>query len=911
MKTPFRLRKIPAASSAPASALLLWGADAGELLRLCARVGGAALPAVHAVAGGFLVRLGRPDDRVFPGVLRLRALSAGLFVPTDAELTPALLEDEARALVRQRGLVVLPGGRVLAFSPAAVLSAADLVAAPRRLASPWQTLPPRPERAERLHEIILDVPDPPPDLIIEKGGTGIGEEKPRPPAAGTGKTLAGGAAAGLGQGMLWLGDKLGLERLAGMGANLVGWALRAVPRISESVLGRQEAALRELLRQFREGKIEEALRRALPLGAKGGRGPTTPAQDANLPTHSLLYRLGELLGSGGGGSVWLAADDVYRDLEAAYRKAAEEATRRGDYRRAAFIYGKLLQDWHHAAGVLGRGGLHHDAAILYLEKLGDALAAARSFEAAGEVDRALFLYRQRGEHALAGDLLMRAGEPEQAVEEYLLAADGEARRGRWLAAGELLLTRAQRSDLAGRYFEEGWSGRPGADACGCLLRLLDLRAECIEPEGLLRLVDEADLFFAGPGNEQPASDFYNHLVVLGAKKHLAPRRDDLRDRALLGLTRKLRQGAAEGDRGALVSRLFAGSGAWEPAFLRDADVAVRGLPRPTPPQGKQARPAGRPREVARLKTHDGELTAACAAQESGDLFLGFAGGTLAHFDPRRGTVTTWQRGPGDVTGLAVDAEGQSLVMVRRLGPEAALLTSFRAQGGDYVQVGRGSLDAPVVPLLTPIARSEGARLLGVWTARELELRGFPDLVIHGRVEAAGTRDLALVLDGWRVPALPESVLFITDNELHFQVGGKQVKLSLPVFNPAALHEGGAPLVSWLLPQRWLLETAFIDTEGGLHWLSLRLRPDDPAVAAHHVSAGLGYRCASLLQPGQVAAAHRGGVAWLSCGQLGFVQRAHSSAVDLPDAVACFASPLTGELLVVGREGDVIRVPVPG
>ena len=40
--------------------------------------------------------------------------------------------------------------------------------------------------------------------------------------------------------------------------------------------------------------------------------------------------------------------------------------------------------------------LHHDAAVIYLSKLGDVLAAAREFEAAGEIDRALRLYRGLG-----------------------------------------------------------------------------------------------------------------------------------------------------------------------------------------------------------------------------------------------------------------------------------------------------------------------------------------------------------------------------------------------------------------------------------------------------------------------------------------------------------------------------------
>src|SRR5262249_11043814 len=163
--------------------------------------------------------------------------------------------------------------------------------------------------------------------------------------------------------------------------------------LSEALLGRQEAALRELLRHFREGKLEQALRRALPIGG-AGRG-SRPAGDANLPVHQLCYSLGSLLGDRPA-DLWVCAPDVPPQLAAEYRKAAEEATRAGDYRRAAFIYGKLLSDYRLAADVLLRGGLFHDAAILYLSKLGDVLAAAHAFAAAGEIDRSLELYRCKG-----------------------------------------------------------------------------------------------------------------------------------------------------------------------------------------------------------------------------------------------------------------------------------------------------------------------------------------------------------------------------------------------------------------------------------------------------------------------------------------------------------------------------------
>src|SRR5204863_9658566 len=132
---------------------------------------------------------------------------------------------------------------------------------------------------------------------------------------------------------------------------------------------------RELLRQFREGNLEAALRRALPLGDSGDRGGVADT-GSRLPVHNLLYSLGNILGGRSGpAGIWLGGYDVQRELAAEYRKAAERAIRRGDYRRAAFIYGKLLRDYRTAANVLMQGGLHHDAAVLFLDKVGDVLAA--------------------------------------------------------------------------------------------------------------------------------------------------------------------------------------------------------------------------------------------------------------------------------------------------------------------------------------------------------------------------------------------------------------------------------------------------------------------------------------------------------------------------------------------------------
>src|SRR5262249_54968022 len=149
----------------------------------------------------------------------------------DAELIPPLLDDEARGLVRSRGLVFLPGGRVLAYDPAAPLDLAALVQAPPVQRSTWASLPELPARADRLREVVLEVPPRSPDPELRPlapgapggmsppaGSAPPGEgarpdeppaELPRPPAAGPVSSLAGRAQAGLGQGLMWLGRVFG------------------------------------------------------------------------------------------------------------------------------------------------------------------------------------------------------------------------------------------------------------------------------------------------------------------------------------------------------------------------------------------------------------------------------------------------------------------------------------------------------------------------------------------------------------------------------------------------------------------------------------------------------------------------------------------------------------------------------
>ncbi len=251
--------------------------------------------------------------------------------------------------------------------------------------------------------------------MLDPGNEDVGSESARPAGSGPAASLAGRAALGAGKAMIRLGDALGIHGLAALGARLIRGAVGLAPRLTEAILDRQAAALRELLREFREGDPDRALRRALPMGEPGGPRGGTPSASDRLPTNDLAYRLSKLLGGSGPADVWLGGQDVMAELADAYRRAAMAAIARGDHRRAAYIYGKLLHDYRSAAQALLRGGLFRDAAALFLAKLDDSGAAALAYESAGEIDRAVQLYRKIGALEAAGDLLRRAGEDEAAA----------------------------------------------------------------------------------------------------------------------------------------------------------------------------------------------------------------------------------------------------------------------------------------------------------------------------------------------------------------------------------------------------------------------------------------------------------------------------------------------------------------
>jgi tetratricopeptide (TPR) repeat protein len=921
VKVPFQLRRL--SRPEPVTGLLLTSHEVPLLLALCAKLDLSALPSIYRTALGFLVALDGPAPRFLPETIRLRSLAPGLWLPADAELVPSLLDDEIKALARRRGLLFLPGGRVLAFDLEKPLRASSLIQRPPMKQTAWKSLPEPPRLAAQLTEITIELP-PRVEELLEPGNPATGGEPIEGPGgadsqaardhgaevAGLSATLFEQARLGAGRALMSLGQFLHLKGLASTGANWIQKAVEEAPHLVQRLLGDREASLRALLRMFREGRLEQALRRAVNFAEPGERAPTTPY--GRLPFNWLGYSLENILGKPAVGS-WLAPYDVVHELQREYHKAAQVALRDGDHRRAAFIYGKLLRDYRLAAHALSQGGLHRDAAILYLKKVGAPLDAARAFAAAGDTDRAIALYRREHDHVSAGDLLRQIGEEDAALAEYHRAAqDIIAKRQDYLAAGDLILQKAGRADVALTYFETGWAGRPGRNALECALRSADLYATEQSPKRLIGLVSQAEAYLKPRANHRDVGRFFNAIARLAERPNLAPVADDLRDRALMAIADALRRQADTlAPTPPVVTDLLGLPGPWPASLVDDAHIAIR-------TQRQRTEPAKRkPSEVQQLMPArpGGRGVTAVAFTVDGDVFQGRASGTAICFRRSTGTTFPLPSSPGSVESLAVDADGELVAALRVSEDHRYRLAVCQREGSMYQLVEERVVDGSAPLYLAPqITNSAGIPECVIWSDESVTLLHGKKLVPHALFPvhlAAGDPVHILLLpaksdDGGRF------LLWFTSDSVWYWKRRRYESAFLG-WSPG-ITVGGArrppPSVSLAWQDNTHLELAAIGGRGTLYWSLVEITPERlqnvQTRASDHSDR---YTAGTLVRCGLAAGVHKNGIDWLRCGVTG-MRLLNTTATPLPEIVACHADGRGDELLLVGRNGSLHRVSVP-
>ncbi len=933
MNLPLHLRH--RAEPAPAVAWLSENLDASSALRVCSLLGLDPSNHLFEVAGALLVRFDQPTYPALPLGTRLRALVPGgnLLLPVDADLTPSLLDEEAEILGRRQGLIFLHGGRVLAFDPLSPIPLSNLIVVPRKPTRPWTSLPRQTPLADTIREWVLDLPRDDShdrasdfwpsagDEVLEPGGEGIASDPAPMESADARRNLRRRGRSIVGRAMLGLGRSLGWSGLQALGRSWLGHPpLAPLPAPGGAIEGRQAEALRALLREFREGDPERALRHALPFREAGDRPLDRADRADRLPEQTVTYSLGALLGPSdrGPASLWTGSQDLLADLVKEYRRAAQRARDRGDFRRAAFILGRLLQDYSAAAQTLLAGGLYRDAAILYLARLDDPLAAARAFEAACEFERALALYRRQKHHEEAGDLLRKIGRTSEALLEYqqaavLLTHDGTNAAG-YLGAGNLMLNKALRDDLALEYFLAGWNLRDRVGSLSCALEA----ASRLPEEELTVLTEEVDAFFlSNPQSPVRMALWYNRLAFLSEQPERKPVREALLDRARLGLARSLDRELQTGVRPApVVASLFTPHGHWSASFLRDAEFAARDRARQI---ASFSQPNTRPSEHLDIETGEGKVIAWTSAPAADMIYLGFQNGSVVgiHIAALE-MIPIAPTGP-PVVSIATDPGGLKLATLRlNRGGQGELHTLSRLPDGRYRETLRYPADGLSRPWLTPILSGDPQGHFGIWDGVAVHLESFGSFDFYRSFQPPATDYLPragfLLSRNSPDPSRPSVLPFVNHGHewslANLDSSWSTVRLSWrPSTQGPDLIRNPIVSASWSSPHD--LELVMLTEHGAVGWAAFHLDPGPQVLgsASRASRSPEGFRAACLVRPGLVAGVTHHSVD-LFRHAIGKLTPERSIPLDLPDVVAVSADSTSTSLCLVTTDGRLRRLPLP-
>jgi hypothetical protein len=246
------------------------------------------------------------------------------------------------------------------------------------------------------------------------------------------------------------------------------WAARlAMTTGIADLLGAQHAAyLRRMMRMFDEGKLDEALRHAIPLG---GDQASLGQSFGLLKARDQLslqrqQRATTAIGLG---------DDIETHLRKLYRHSFEQLDRQGRIDEAVFILAELLRARQEALDYLEKHGRFEQAAELALGWDMPAAQIVRLHALSGNWRLAVLVARRDNAFEAAVTLLERRW-PEAATQLRKEWALSLVSRGQWLAAVHVAWRIESERAQASQWLEvaEGGGGTMAA-------RALALRAQCL------------------------------------------------------------------------------------------------------------------------------------------------------------------------------------------------------------------------------------------------------------------------------------------------------------------------------------------------------------------------------------------------------------------------------------------------
>lgn len=394
----------------------------------------------------------------------------------------------------------------------------------------------------------------------------------------------------------------------------------AMSRLSSWLFRKQAEYVARLLESFDEGDLDEALRRAIPLGKEGGaQGEGSIALGLPPPRASLSI---SSRGLRPGGASLSFGPNLYEQLRLRYRRAFERLEREGRVAEAAFVLADLLQDAEAAVAFLERHGMLREAAELAESRVLAPGLVVRQWFRAGDRTRAIRVARRRGGALDAIARLDRSGHTVDADALRRLYAEHLASAGDFAGAVDLAWRVTEARALVVTWVERG---REQGGAPGARMLALQLVHELRPAEQITASVHEV-AFEAGPDGRSSRLAFAEALS-LQRKQTPSPKGDALA---------RVMARALYADAPASHDRRLEGMTTAMIELARDPGLRVDKPRWPAIPFGRHYRHVVRAEDRGRTKVFDavpvGRGRTVLALGEAGVALVDARGKTVAHFD---------------------------------------------------------------------------------------------------------------------------------------------------------------------------------------------------------------------------------------------------------------------------------------
>jgi tetratricopeptide (TPR) repeat protein len=304
------------------------------------------------------------------------------------------------------------------------------------------------------------------------------------------------------------------DRLIGNSGSKPDSWLNKLQQHYENLEHRGKDEMHKLMDLFKNDP-DEALKYAIPLDGSGtGRGGT---HDANFNMHKRWndFSLGGYQNNRSSGT-GVMADDAYNQLSSQYYKTAQDLVQKGDYRKAAFVYLKLLKASGQAAKTLEDGGLYAEAAAIHLKYNDNKRKAAECYEKGNMLSQAITLYKELDDYEKTGDLYMLLSYYNDAFHYYGKVVEHYSQSGKYVKASLLYRNKMNDRTSAQSMLLKGWN--ENRDALNCLNNYFQ------NIEDTRELQNAIDDIYVHNTHEKNKENF------LAALKHEHDKHQEIRDR---------------------------------------------------------------------------------------------------------------------------------------------------------------------------------------------------------------------------------------------------------------------------------------------------------------------------------------------------------------------------------------------